>query len=331
MSPLYALRNVKVWRQGRAILAVDAQDIAAGGITALVGPNGAGKSTLLELLAFLAVHDEGEIRFRGEPVSPAQRARDQPQVGLVPQHPFLFDRSVAANVDLALKTRGHAAATRRRQVAAALDCLGLLPLASRHVRGLSGGEAQKLAIARMLALEPAVLLLDEPFSYLDAHATEELALLMSSLPSTRATKIVFSTHDQLLAARLAQQVIGLIGGRAQEGMLLNHYTGHLDPERHTFDTGRLVLQLADHVRSGSRVVIDPAHVVLSAGKLESSMRNEFPGRVTALAEQEGEVRVTIEAGERLHALVTHDTIQRLEIRPGVTVWAGFKANAVRVY
>ena len=331
MSPLYALKNVKVWRQGRPILAVDAQDIAAGGITALVGPNGAGKSTLLELLAFLSAHDEGDLRFMGELVSPAQRDRYQPQVGLVPQHPFLFDRSVAANVELALKTKGHPQAMLRQRVEAALDRLGLLPLAARPVRSLSGGEAQKVAIARMLALEPAVLLLDEPFSYLDAQATEDLAALLTTLPSPRTGKIVFSTHDHLLAARLAQQVIGLFDGRAQAGMLLNHYVGRLDPEHHTFDTGRLVLQLADEVRTGTRVVIDPARVALSACKPESGTRNEFAGRVTALAEQGGEVRVSIEAGERLYALATHETIQRLGLRPGVTVWAGFKTEAIRVY
>jgi len=331
MTPLYSLKDVKVRRQGRLILNVDAQAIAEGGITALVGPNGAGKSTLLELLAFLSAPNEGEIRFKGEWVSAAKRTPHHRDVGLVPQRPFLFDRTVAANVELALRIQGHAPLDVQRQTDATLARLGLAPLASRHVRGLSGGEAQKLAIARILALEPAVLLLDEPFSYLDAHATEDLAELMSTLTSTRTGKIIFSTHDHLLAARLAQQVIGLIGGRTQEGMLLNHYPGHLDPDRHTFDTGRLVIQVADHVRNGSRVVIDPAHVVLSARLLESSMRNEFPCRVTALAEQDGEVRVTLDVGECLYALVTHETVQRLGLRPGVAAWAGFKANAVRVY
>jgi molybdopterin-binding protein len=331
MIALYRLEKVLVRRQGRAILNIETQEIAAGGITALVGPNGAGKSTLLELLAFLSTHDTGDIYFRGEKVVLSHDAGPQRKVGLVPQHPFLFNRSVRGNVELALQLQGHSKKLTRCRAEIALDRFGLMPLASRHVRALSGGEAQKLAIARTMALEPEVLLLDEPFSSLDAHATDDLAQLMATLPSRKTGKIIFSTHDQILASLLAQQVIGVIGGHTQEGVLLNHYTGHLVPRQHTFDTGRLLVQVADQVTHGSRIVIDPAHVVLSARRLESSMRNEFRGRVTALAEQGGEVRVTIDAGEILHALVTHETVHALGLQPGGVAWVGFKANAVRVY
>ena len=330
MTPLYLLDGIRVSRQGHAILQIDRLEIPDAGITAIVGPNGAGKSTALELLALLCEPQAGEVHFKGEKVEAALRERLRRRVGLVPQNPFLFDRSVAGNVEAVLKMQRHPAAEIQERTNAVLAQFGLAPLAARHVRSLSGGEAQKLAIARMLALQPEVLLLDEPFTYLDTHAADELAALIEALPVSGGTQVIFSTHDQSLAARLGEQVIGLIDGRAQAGVLFNHFTGRMQAASHTFDTGRLQIFVADHITAGTRVVIDPAHIVLSTRRLESSMRNEFPGRVAELAEQSGEVRVSIDAGERLHALVTHETVRTLGLSPGAEVWVGFKANAVTV-
>lgn len=330
MNPLYVLRGLQLRRGDRTVLDIPRLDIPSDGITAVVGANGAGKSSLLHVLALLDDLPAGVACFKGEQIDAASISRLRRQLGLVPQNPFLFDRTVAGNVETALRLRGLPRREWGPRCAAALAQLGLSSLAGRHARQLSGGEAQKLAIARVLALEPAVLLLDEPFTYLDAHAAEELAALIEALPAAGKCKVILSSHDQSLAARLGHQVIGLVDGRAQAGVLFNHFSGRLDPARHVFDTGRLQIFVADHVTAGNRVVIDPAHIVLSTRRLESSMRNEFPGRVAELAEQGGEVRVSVDAGERLHALITHETVRTLALSPGAEVWVGFKANAVAV-
>ncbi len=331
MNVLYQLTGVRVARGGRTVLDVDDLALEDGGITALVGPNGAGKSTLLEVLAFLLPPGAGRLVFDGTPVSAISAQACAKRVGLVSQNPYLLDRSVAANVRLGLSLRGvsgHAAAAR---VDEALARLGLAALADRHVRQLSGGEAQKVAIARMVALRPDVLLLDEPFSYLDTAATAELAALIAEPARLGARKIVFTTHDELLALKLAANVVNVVAGRADRGSLLNLYSGRFDRAHHSFDTGQLVVHVGDHVTAGTRIALDPAHVVLSSARLESSMRNVFPGRITSLVEYGGEVLVAVDAGLRIHALVTHDAVLAQGLQPGAATWVSFKSNAVRVF
>ena len=334
MSALYTLSGLRIARGGRTILDVDHLALEDGGVTALVGPNGAGKSTLLEVLAFLLPPEAGRLVFDGTPVSGAEAQACAKRVGLVPQNPYLFDRSVAANVRLGLALRGVPRAAATARVDETIALLGLAALAERHVRRLSGGEAQKVAIARIVALRPEVLLLDEPFSYLDSAATAELAALLADPARLGARKIVFTTHDELLALKLAAEVVNVVGGRADRGSLLNLYSGRLDRARHSFsiggDVGGIEVHVGDHVSAGTRIALDPAHVVLSATRLESSMRNVFPGRITSLVEHGGEVLVTVDIGLRIHALVTHEAVRAQDLRPGAATWVSFKSNALRV-
>ena len=331
MTALYRFQDVRVSRGERLVLDLPALELGADGITALVGPNGAGKSTLLEVLACLLPHDAGELRFAQTPVTPASRPALSRRAGLVAQRPYLFDRTVRGNVMLGLGLRGlktAAAATRTNDT---LARLGIAALAGRHAGSLSGGEAQKVAIARTLALEPEVLLLDEPFSHLDARAVDELVTLIASLPALGTRAVLFSTHDTDLAARLTSTIVNLVDGRAGLGALPNFFDGRLDAASHVFDTGRLRVHVPDHVSAGTRIAIDPAHVVLSQARLESSMRNVFQGRVLNLAEHAGEVLVTVDIGVRLQALVTHEALKAQALLPGGGIWVSFKSNAVRVF
>ncbi len=331
MTALYRFQGVRVQRGERLVLDLPALDLGADGITALVGPNGAGKSTLLEVLAFLLPHGTGDLRFAEMPVTPALRAAFGRRAGLVAQRPYLFDRTVRGNVMLGLGLRGLTTALAAARTDDTLARLGIAALAERHAGSLSGGEAQKVAIARTLALEPEVLLLDEPFSHLDAGAIDDLVALIASLPDLGTRAVLFSTHDSDLAARLTSTIVNLVDGCAGLGALPNFFDGRLDAGEHIFDTGRLRVHVPDHVQRGTRIAIDPAHVVLSQTRLESSMRNVFQGRVLSLAEHGGEVLVTVDIGPRLQALVTHDALAAQALRPGGGIWVSFKSNAVRVY
>jgi molybdopterin-binding protein len=331
VTALYDLRDVRVQRGERAVLDLPALELGAAGITALVGPNGAGKSTLLEVLAFLLPHAAGEMHFAQTPVTAASRPALSRRVGLVAQRPYLFDRSVRGNVILGLGLRGLTTAQAAARADDTLMRLGIAALAERHAGRLSGGEAQKVAIARTLALAPEVLLLDEPFSHLDAGAVDELVALIAALPGLGTRAVLFSTHDTDLALRLTSTVINLVDGRAGHGALPNFFDGLLDAASHVFDIGRLRVHVPDHVTGGTRIAIDPAHVVLSQARLESSMRNVFQGRVLSLAEHAGEVLVTVEVGPRLQALVTHEALSAQALRPGGEIWVSFKSNAVRVF
>jgi tungstate transport system ATP-binding protein len=214
MTPLYDLRGITRCHGARTVLAVEHLALEVGRLYTLTGANGAGKSTLLQILAFLTSPAGGELRFRGEPVvwgSGALRRLRQ-EATLLHQAPYLFGTSVFANVAFGLKTRGIRGEAQRRQVEEALDQVGLAGFGPRRARELSGGEAQRVAMARALALRPAVLLLDEPFANVDRQSAAILEGVIGSLPAA-GTTVILTTHDPLHPDRLGSETIHLEAGR----------------------------------------------------------------------------------------------------------------------
>jgi tungstate transport system ATP-binding protein len=181
-------------------------DLGPSGCTMVMGPNGAGKSLLLKLLHGLIAPTSGTVDWRG------QGARDvTARQALVFQKPVLLRRSVAANVDFVLKVRGKD----RARCAALLDHVGLAHKAHQPARLLSGGEAQRLALARALAADPEVLFLDEPTASLDPASVLAIEKIVRDA-STRGVRVVFVTHDTGQARRMADDILFLSGGGITE-------------------------------------------------------------------------------------------------------------------
>lgn len=180
--------------------------LAGDGITVLMGPNGAGKSVLIRMLHGLVAPTGGQILWGGHPLTAEVRRRQ----ALVFQKPVLLRRSVAANLDFVL--RGGSVARRRD---ALLDHVGLAGHADQAARLLSGGEQQRLALARALATEPEVLFLDEPTASLDPASTLKIEDIVLGA-AANGTRIVFITHDIGQARRLADEVVFLAKGRLVE-------------------------------------------------------------------------------------------------------------------
>lgn len=214
MTALYALRGVALQRGARVVLEVPTLDLQANTVTAVLGPNGAGKSTLLEALACLLLPARGTLHYDGTLLTPGNATLLARRLGYVAQQPYLFERSVRANVTLGLRLRGASRVEAGQRADAMLERFGLAPLAGVRARELSGGEAQKLALARTLVLSPEVLLLDEPFTALDAAAAADLRALLRNPRALGARAIVFSTHDETLAAALADVTVRLGAGLA---------------------------------------------------------------------------------------------------------------------
>lgn len=183
--------------------------LATGAPTVLIGPNGSGKSTLLRIAMGLMPPSRGRITWGGrENVPPLKRA-------IVFQRPAMLRRSAAANIRFALRAAGIPRAEHTRRASELLEMVGLGGLADRAARRLSGGEQQRLALARALARDPAVLFLDEPTASLDPTATKAVEDIIRAV-SQRNIKVVMATHDLGEARRLAGAIVMLHRGRVVE-------------------------------------------------------------------------------------------------------------------
>jgi len=188
-------------------------DFDAGAPTLVLGPNGAGKSLLLRLCHGLIRPSTGRVQWQGAAAQNPETLRFGQ--AMVFQKPVLLRRSVLANVIFPLHLRGLDKATQMAKAMAALERVGLAALADRPARVLSGGEQQRLALARAWALEPQILFLDEPAAALDPSATRQVEAIIDSI-GRGGTKIVMTTHDLGQARRLAGEVIFLHRGAVAE-------------------------------------------------------------------------------------------------------------------
>jgi len=204
------LHDVQYASNGQPIIAGLSLRIEAGPSTIILGANGAGKSVLMRLMHGLLAPTGGSVRW-----NEADRDSVRRRQAMVFQRPVMLRRSALANVSYALELAGIPAAEREAQALAALQEVGLRHLAQRPARVLSGGEQQRLALARAWALHPEVLFLDEPTASLDPGATREIETVIKAFDAA-GTKIVMATHNLGQARRLGDEVIYLQAGRVVE-------------------------------------------------------------------------------------------------------------------
>jgi tungstate transport system ATP-binding protein len=206
-----------------------------GGPTVLLGPNGAGKTTVLRLAMGLMGPSSGSVTWGGrKAVPPARRS-------LVFQRPVMLRRSAAGNLTFALAAAGCPRAERKARAAELLDLVGLAVVGGRPARQLSGGEQQRLALARALAKEPAVLFLDEPAAGLDPAGIKALEDVIREV-AARGIKVVMSTHDLGQAHRLASEIVLLHRGRIIERTRASEFfTAPRTEEGRRFLAGELLI------------------------------------------------------------------------------------------
>ena len=208
---LIAARGLCFAAGGRQLIEGVDLDIRPGRRTVILGANGAGKSVLLRCLHGLLAPSAGAVLWRGRPLDRAARRAQ----AMVFQRPVLLRRSVAANLRFALAVRGIRGAERRAREAEALDRARLTELARRPARVLSGGEQQRLAVARALATRPEALLLDEPTASLDPASTLAIEALIAEAHAA-GVAVILVTHDAGQARRLGDDAVFLHAGRVAE-------------------------------------------------------------------------------------------------------------------
>lgn len=206
------VKDIVLNRAGKNILRIDRFGIKEGERVALIGPNGAGKSTLLKVLALLEKPAAGSIFFRGQRVTGTNTLAVRRRMAVVFQEPLLLNTSVYNNVAQGLKFRGLSRVDTERRVNHWLDRLGINPLRHRTPLYLSGGEAQRVNLARAFVLDPEVLFLDEPFSALDFPTRVDLLEQLGELLVNTRTTAVFVTHDFTEIPYLTDHVAVIDGG-----------------------------------------------------------------------------------------------------------------------
>jgi len=216
MKVLVEIRDLLVRRGDHPALQLDHLVIHEGEVLAIVGPNGAGKSTLLLTLARLLKPERGQIVFDGQLAATEPDTVFRRRIALVMQDPLLFDTSVYENVAAGLRFRGRSRDEIGHRVPIWLDRLGVGHLSRRRAGQLSGGEAQRVSLARALVLEPQLLLLDEPFSALDPPTRSQLLEDLGGLLHETITTTVFVTHDLPEAVQLAERMAILVGNRLRQ-------------------------------------------------------------------------------------------------------------------
>ena len=222
------LRHLSLETGGRRLIDRIDLKVRDRGITVILGPNGAGKSLLLRLMHGLIEPSEGFILWGNAPMDDKIRRRQ----AMVFQKPVLLRRSAAANVAYALGLRGIARSERATQALQALELAGLEHHAFTPARVLSGGEQQRLCLARALSLDPEVLFLDEPTASLDPASTLVIERLLIDAKH-RGIKVIVVTHDVGQARRLAHDIIFMHHGR-----LIEHQSARRFFERPVSDTAR---------------------------------------------------------------------------------------------
>jgi tungstate transport system ATP-binding protein len=218
MADVFTVEQISHRRQGHQVLDQISHALAAGLIHAVIGPNGAGKTSLLRLLGLLEKPDQGRIFFQDQDTTSLwpQCLSLRRRLGFLHQSPLLFQGTVLDNLAVGLKFRGVPRSERRQRVTEILAAFGLTSLVRRPAAHISGGEAQKVALARIMVFDPEVLLLDEPTANLDPHNAFEFERLIADIHGQQGKTIILVTHDLGQAERLSQQILFLHQGRLLE-------------------------------------------------------------------------------------------------------------------
>ena len=324
----------------------------AGQTVALVGPNGSGKTTVVEAVAGLLELDDGFVHLDGRPLEDVQRSlRREPaerQIGVVFQDYLLFPHlSALDNVAFGLVSRGVPRSEARRRASAWLERLGVGEVEGHSPRELSGGQAQRVSLARALAFEPRALLLDEPLAAVDAAGRGHLRQLLSGhLESFEGPRLLV-THDPKEAFLLADRVVVLEGGRVtQEGRpeeirarprsaYAADFAGPNLVAGEAADgwveaSGRKLRIASTRVRGPVLVTVHPRAISLHHERPEGSPRNIWECEVTAIERLGERVRVLLGGPLPMTAEVTPEACSVLELVPGVRVWLSIKATEMRV-
>jgi tungstate transport system ATP-binding protein len=330
--------------------------IDKGEIFGLIGPSGSGKSTLIRLLDLLEMPTGGSLSILGtDALAPRSRFDLRSRMALLNQKPVIFGMSVFDNVAIGMRYRRKGRQEIDNAVHDALEVIGLRGYGERMARTLSGGEAQRVALARSIVTRPEILFLDEPTANLDPHSTKKIEELVLEINRKYDTTIVLSTHDMLQGQKLATRIGVILDGKIPQIGTTNEifhkpataniarfvgveniFSGVITMNRNgeaTIDIQGIVFQAVADLPETSTVSIlfRAEDVTIHLEEIsKTSARNIFSGKIKSLVPSGPFVNVVIDCGQDINALVTISSAEELGLSFGKLVWISIKATAIHV-
>jgi len=358
MNTLMQLKNVEVALEGKKILELEELDVHSREFLTVLGPTGAGKSTILKLMAFLIKPKLGEILWQGEKVNFPVPLHIRRLISMTFQEPLPFQGTVFENVAYGLRIRGIRGKELRVKVEETLELLGISHLKNQSAKRISGGEAQRAALARALVFHPSLLLLDEPLASLDPLTKEKLEPELYRILKQIGITCVYVTHDQEEAYFFADRIAVVDHGKIlQVGTKEEVFyrpinakvarfvgTENLIPAIVCSQENNLVslkamdktLEAIAPFSPGEKVIacIRPEEITLKkdgAALEKVSARNQLPGTIVSIDSLGPVVKATLNCGFPLKVLITRRSALDLNLKPGDLVVATFKATAVHIF
>jgi tungstate transport system ATP-binding protein len=336
VPPIYEIRSLKHSYGDKTVLAIEHLTVEPASIVGLIGPNGSGKSSLLRLLGLIERPTRGKILFNGREVAPfSDEARFL--ITLLPQEPFLMKRSVFKNVSYGLKLRGNGS-DRADRVKEALSLVGLVgkDFARRPWDALSGGEAQRVALAARLALKPKVLLLDEPTASVDAASAQLIKEASLRARQELGTTLIIASHDWDWLYEVCDEVRHLFKGRLFGTGKENVIFGPWRRDKGKLWEKRLAdgqyIHVSEPPAPDAVAIIEPTSIVSAAGTPPADPDVRLlKGTISRLALEKtsGEIVVTLLIGNLPFTVKSsQQKIQQEDLYPGQRVVLYYQPNGV---
>jgi len=326
--------------------------VQSGEVFVVIGPNGAGKTTLLRILDLLDEPSKGTIMFDGTTINyTTNRLTLRRRIGMVFQKTVLFNMSVFDNVAYGLKVRKEDGRNIEKKARDVLKLVQLADFENKNALALSGGEAQRVALAQALVLEPDLLLLDEPTANLDPRNVSIVEEALSRVNRENKTTMIMATHNMFQVENIAHRVVVLNEGKIENigtvqtifgissrflagfARLENVFSGFSKVTREgtsIVDAGDGVqIETAFEKTGKTTVFVRPEDIILSSNPIVSSARNSFEGRIVEISNLGSIVRLRVKAGRDFTVQITKRSFNDMQLNIDSKVFLAFKASSVQ--
>jgi molybdopterin-binding protein len=325
--------------------------VERGKITTLLGPSGSGKTTLLRILAGLETPTVGTLFYEKKQITKSEQNFLRQKATLVFQKSLFFDTTVYNNIAYGLKIKNVPKEEIAHKVSESLSLVRLEGFENRRAKKLSGGEQQRVSLARAMVLDREILLLDEPTVNLDPKNVSIIEETINRVNQEKKTTIVVATHNMFQAEALSQNVALLLDGTIKEtgtknkifnnsnkyltsfSRLENVFSGESKLNKDNTSTisvsNNLEIDAAFCRKGKISVHVRPEEILVSSKAFESSARNTFKGTITQIADRGAIVRLTVDAGRKFTVQITKKSLTNMKLNLGSSVYLTFKASAVK--